>query len=331
MLNLIFSFSLFSVLGWLLEVVYRSYVAKRFVNPGLLRGPYLILYGCGGVLLWGVAHLVIGANIFVKALVYALLTTFLEFVSGVIALKVFNKRLWDYSENRFNYKGIVCLKFSIYWTALALIFDYFIYPRYTSLISHIPVSTKLIFGLGVFVCMLFDFLKVIHEHFLKYSKEEEEKLKKEFFVLIEPFITHPAVLKLKDSYHHRDKTRLMHVVEVAYISFLIAKKMSLDVSATVKGAMLHDLFYYDWLREGPRLHGFRHPKISLENAKKFFTLSKKEEDIIKKHMWPLTPIPPLYLESLVVSLVDTFCSLRDYVPGKKKNFIEEISEFLKNR
>ncbi|MDQ7032958.1 MAG: HD domain-containing protein [Desulfonauticus sp.] len=321
MLNLIFSFSLFSVLGWLLEVGYRSIVAKKFVNPGLLKGPYLILYGSGGVLLGGFAHLLIGTNIFLKALIYALITTSLEFVSGIIALKLFNKKLWDYSDNKFNYKGIICLKFSIYWTLLALIFDYFIYPRYTSLISHIPASTKSIFGFGVLFCMLFDFSKLVQEHFFKYPKEEEEKLKKEFFHLIKPYISHPAILKLKDSYHHKKKTRFVHVVEVAYYSFLIAKKMSLDVEVTVKGAMLHDLFYYDWLREGPRLHGFRHPKISLENAKKFFSLSKKEEDIIKKHMWPLTPTPPFYLESLVVSLIDTFCSLRDYLPGEKKNIV----------
>jgi len=77
--------------------------------------------------------------------------------------------------------------------------------------------------------------------------------------------------------------------------------------------LLHDLFFYDWLREGPRLHGFRHPNICLKNARKITSLSRKEEDIIKKHMWPLTIIPPFYKESFIVSLVDTFCSTRDYI------------------
>jgi uncharacterized protein len=45
-------------------------------------------------------------------------------------------------------------------------------------------------------------------------------------------------------------------------------------------------------------------------------LSKKEEDIIKKHMWPLTVVPPFYMESLIVSVIDTFCSARDYINFK---------------
>jgi uncharacterized protein len=104
---------------------------------------------------------------------------------------------------------------------------------------------------------------------------------------------------------------------VAWLSFLWGKRLSLDCRAIVRGALLHDLFFYDWLREGPRLHGFRHPNISLKNARKVTFLSRKEEDIIKKHMWPLTIIPPFYKESLIVSLVDTFCSTRDYIGSSK--------------
>jgi uncharacterized protein len=89
--------------------------------------------------------------------------------------------------------------------------------------------------------------------------------------------------------------------------------LSLDCDSIVRGALLHDLFFYDWLREGPRFHGFRHPNIALRNARQITHLSKMEEDIIKRHMWPLTIVPPRYAESLVVCLVDTICSTRDYL------------------
>jgi uncharacterized protein len=326
MLNLIFSFSLFSVLGWLLEVLYRSLSNKRFVNPGLLKGPYLILYGVGGVVLFFLVKLCGNLNIFLKILIYGIITTFLELISGLIAWRIFNLRLWDYSENKFNYRGYICLKFSIYWTILALAFDYFIYPFYMNFISNIPGSTKFIFGFGVMLCMIVDLYKVIYERFFKYSSDELSELKQEFLDLISEYLKDPNIQKLKDSLHHRDKNRLEHVVEVAFYSFLIAKKMSLDENIIVKGAMLHDLFYYDWLREGPRLHGLRHPKISLENARKLYPISKKEADIIKKHMWPLTLMPPRYLESLVVSLVDSFCSARDYIPGWRKHLFKEELE-----
>jgi uncharacterized protein len=139
----------------------------------------------------------------------------------------------------------------------------------------------------------------------------------EFLAIATPLLEHPVVKALAQYNHHKAKTRLEHVKEVAWLSFLWGKRLSLDCRAIVRGALLHDLFFYDWMREGPRLHGFRHHNIALANARRLTELSPKEIDIIKRHMWPLTIIPPRYAESLVVCMVDTFCSVRDYLKGKK--------------
>lgn len=323
MLNFLFSFAIFSVLGWFIEVIYRSVANRRFINPGLLKGPYLILYGSGGLLLLFLAQAMQGSHVFLKILLYGLSLTILEYISGVISLRFFHKRLWDYSENFLNYKGIICLKFSIYWTLLALFFDYVFYPFYDNILKELSPSIKFFFGLGILILMIIDLYYVIKKEFFSYSKEDMKEIKKEFFSIAERFYKIPEVYKLKDFTHHRDKTRLEHVLEVAFYSFLVGKKLNLDLEATIKGAILHDLFFYDWLREGPRLHGFRHPKISLENAQKVFPLSKKERDIIKKHMWPLTLTPPFYLESFVVAMVDSFCSFRDYIPGLRRHLFKE--------
>ena len=138
-------------------------------------------------------------------------------------------------------------------------------------------------------------------------------MNEEFISIAAPLLKYPMVAKLSQYEHHRGKTRLEHVIEVAWLSFCLGKRFSLDCTAIVRGALLHDLFFYDWLHEGPRLHGFRHHNIALQNARKVTALSPKEVDIIKKHMWPLTLIPPRYPESLIVCLVDTYCSIRDYL------------------
>jgi uncharacterized protein len=164
--------------------------------------------------------------------------------------------------------------------------------------------------------MLVDFLTVSINHFLSLTPKEKTLLETQFIDTARPLLELPEVAKLSQYNHHRGKTRLEHVKEVAYLSFLWGKRLSLDCDSITRGALLHDLFFYDWLREGPRLHGFRHHNIALKNARKITRLSKKEEDIIKKHMWPLTVVPPRYLESLVVSLVDTFCSAKDYLRVK---------------
>ncbi|WP_435549340.1 putative ABC transporter permease [Desulfobacterium sp. N47] len=315
-LSILFSFSFFSILGWMLEVSYRSFRDKQFVNPGLLKGPYLILYGTGALILMGAVSLFQESHLITKALAYFAVTTGLELISGFIARYFFHVRLWDYSDQRFHYKGHISLKFSIYWILLAFAFEYLISPPYQGILNQLAPVVKGVFAAVTLSIMLVDFLTVSIRSFLSLTPEEKTAMETQFINMANPLIEHPEVAKLSQYEHHRGKTRLEHVKEVAYISFLWGKRLSLDCDSITRGALLHDLFFYDWLREGPRLHGFRHHNIALKNARKITPLTEKEEDIIKKHMWPLTVVPPRYMESLVVSLVDTFCSARDYLRVK---------------
>ena len=318
-LNILFSVSFFSILGWMLEVSYRSVRDKRFVNPGLLKGPYLILYGTGALLLMVAVYLLDGSHVLTKALVYFIVTTGLELGSGLIGECFSQPRLWDYSDQRFSYRGHICLKFSIYWILLAFAFEYFLLPPYQRMLILFSPAFKGLFA-GVTVSVMFmDFLAVEIRHFLRLTPKEKTLLETQFIDTARPLLELPEVAKLSQYKHHRGKTRLEHVKEVACLSFLWGKRLSLNSEAIVRGALLHDLFYYDWLHEGPRLHGFRHHNIALKNARKITLLTEKEEDIIKKHMWPLTVVPPRYMESLVVSMVDTFCSARDYLSVKKQD------------
>ena len=88
--------------------------------------------------------------------------------------------------------------------------------------------------------------------------------------------------------------------------------------------MLHDLFLYNWREKGDRtgLHAFTHPKTACVNACKLFELNEKEKDIIVKHMWPLTVIPPKYKEGFILTLVDKYCTLEETAKyySKKKVF-----------
>ncbi len=136
---------------------------------------------------------------------------------------------------------------------------------------------------------------------------------REFAHIVQPLLAHPAVEKLACYRHHRTASRLEHSVDVAWLSYLAARRLSLDYAAAARGALLHDLFFYDRSCEGPRMHVFRHPATSLRNARIITPLTGKEEDIIRKHMWPLTIVPPRYPESWIVCFADTCCSIRDLI------------------
>lgn len=137
-------------------------------------------------------------------------------------------------------------------------------------------------------------------------------LNKQFILCIKDIKNNEDVLKMKNYSQHYNTSCYEHCYKVAFFSFLMCKKLNLDYVAAARAGFLHDLFLYDWhikSKENKSLHGFRHPYIALRNSLKLYNLSKKEQDIIKKHMWPLTVIPPRYLESYIVSFADKYCAI----------------------
>ena len=118
---------------------------------------------------------------------------------------------------------------------------------------------------------------------------------------------------MQEYIQHGTVTCLQHSFLVAYYSYAFICKLHLpcDEEALVRGALLHDYFLYDWHEKEKwhRLHGFKHPFFALKNARQDFMLTDIEEEIIRKHMWPLTIIPPTCREAWVVNGIDTLSTL----------------------
>lgn len=145
---------------------------------------------------------------------------------------------------------------------------------------------------------------------MKMSHKEEMH----FFAILDEVIGHEKVQDMKKYIHHSDISTFHHCLRIAYYSYYIARRLpgKFDLKSLVRGAMLHDLYLYDWHKpeDWHKLHGFHHPEIALKNARQYFKLNKKEADIIYNHMWPLTLSQmPGCREAVLVCLVDKCCSL----------------------
>ena len=124
----------------------------------------------------------------------------------------------------------------------------------------------------------------------------------------------------KNFIQHGNTSVYTHVISVAKKSIEIAEKYNLDVDmdSMIRGALLHDYFLYDW-HDGKRerwIHGFTHPMKAYKNAKSEINLNGLERDIIIKHMFPLTIIPPRYLESWIVTYSDKYVSAVETVSSR---------------
>lgn len=151
----------------------------------------------------------------------------------------------------------------------------------------------------------------------KYQNEE-------FFRIIEPMIENKEFQKTKNISHH-GITRYDHSIRVAYYSYYITKILHLDYKETTIAAILHD-FFIDEVKEENSINKLRrHPQYAVENAKKHFQISEKQEDIIKTHMFPVTLTPPKYLESWIVDLVDDFSAIYEKGLSTKKQLTAATS------
>lgn len=129
--------------------------------------------------------------------------------------------------------------------------------------------------------------------------------------------------KEKECIQHGCTTVYEHSLLVCYLAVKIAFKLKLVVSyrELIRGCLLHDYFLYDWhIKDKSRKkHGFYHPYVALKNASRDFNLTKKEKDIIVKHMFPLTPFPPKYKESFILCIADKMSALNETIFRKKKD------------
>lgn len=168
-LIIVFLYFIGCVLGWCLEVVYRRFAPhnkdRKWINPGFLVGPYLPLYGFGLCSLFLLARLEVffdlGNSFINKAVLFLIMAvsmTILELIAGLIFIKGMHVKLWDYSNEWLNYKGIICPKFSLFWALLGALYYFAIDPDIINALNWFNDNLAFSFVLGVFFgCHFIDF------------------------------------------------------------------------------------------------------------------------------------------------------------------------------
>lgn len=135
----------------------------------------------------------------------------------------------------------------------------------------------------------------------------------EFQNIISDLIKNDTVQEMKKYRQHFNTSCFEHCYVASYYCYKICKMMKLDYISAARGAMLHDLFLYDWRVKNNHkgLHAFTHGKTAYENASNLFELNKIEKDMIIKHMWPVTITFPRYMETLILTFVDKYCATKE--------------------
>jgi len=136
-------FFIYCFFGWIFESSYVSLKKKHFVNRGFLRLPMLPLYGTGAVMMLWVS-LPVKDNLFLVYLSGVVAATILEYVTGWGMEKLFKMKYWDYSNQRLNLKGYICLSSSIAWGFLTIFLTEVIHRPIERYVLGLPLMVNIV-------------------------------------------------------------------------------------------------------------------------------------------------------------------------------------------
>lgn len=135
--NLVIMFFIFALIGYIWEIIYTAVTEKVVANRGMLHGPWVPLYGVGGVLIL----VLLGrfqANPPLVFFLAAIMCTVIEYSTGILVEKVYGKRWWDYSTKRINFQGRICLSGIILFGSAGALAVCGFGPSLNNAISSIP-------------------------------------------------------------------------------------------------------------------------------------------------------------------------------------------------
>lgn len=152
----LFFFYFYCFFGWIFESTYVSIKSGKFVNRGFMRGPFLPIYGSGAIMML-VVSMPFQDYLVLTYFAGCVGATVLELVTGIAMESLFKVRYWDYSNQRFNYKGHICLSSTIAWGFLTILMTEFLHKGVERLILAVPYGIVTALTAVVSVYIIVDF------------------------------------------------------------------------------------------------------------------------------------------------------------------------------
>ena len=187
----LFFFYFYCFLGWVFESTYVSLKKREFVNRGFMRGPFLPIYGSGAIMML-VVSMPFQDNLLLTYLAGCVGATLLELVTGAVMEALFKVRYWDYSYQKFHYKGYICLSSTIAWGFLTILMTELLHKGVENVVMAIPYQVLSLITMIVTVYITVDFTLSFKAAMelrniligLEKAKEEMERIRKRLDVII---------------------------------------------------------------------------------------------------------------------------------------------------
>ena len=141
--SLILMFFAFSGIGWIWEVFLHIIEDGMIINRGVMTGPWLPIYGMGGVLILVVLKSWSNHPTQLLCMIMGLCGV-IEYVTSLMLETIFGARWWDYSDMFLNINGRVCVEGLVIFGIGGLFFIYIIAPKMDNLLQKFSSRSKFI-------------------------------------------------------------------------------------------------------------------------------------------------------------------------------------------
>lgn len=154
---LVLMFLLFSMLGWCWELLYDFLKHGVLANHGVLHGPWLPIYGGGGVFMYLVLNRYKKYSIivFMGGFVFC---TIIEYCTAIYLETYKHHKWWSYINMPFNIDGRICLLASIFFGISGLACIYVFAPRIKTLMKKFDLRMVAIICFVLFSLFVIDFI-----------------------------------------------------------------------------------------------------------------------------------------------------------------------------
>lgn len=147
-------FMLWSFIGWMIEIVDMTFETGEYQNRGFLNMPICPIYGVGVLLIHSLLTPFTNHG-WILFILSTIICTSLELGVGLLLEAVFHSRWWDYSHMYFNFKGLICLRNSLFFGAACVLMMKKIQPAFEIFVAKIPVK------LGVALIIIYSILIIV--------------------------------------------------------------------------------------------------------------------------------------------------------------------------
>lgn len=166
-------FAIYSFIGWLVDNVYCLIKDRHRFDRGILKGPYMPMYGIMMIISLLVAYQ-LQEDLVYMIIILFVIATVIELISGIFIHLVSSNRYWNYSDRFLNIRGYTSIYHSLKVTLMLAGCLVLVNPILMSFLSITPPWMDLIFLIVFYICFISDAVDAIDEGLFmrKFMKSE---------------------------------------------------------------------------------------------------------------------------------------------------------------